>query len=104
MQAAQQELGLFASQSKIDEAFWQFHKKNPQVFARLLAMTREARRQGKRRIGMKMLFEVIRWEHMLSTKHDDFALNNNYTSRYVRLIEELDPELGKMFEKRTIRS
>ena len=53
---------------------------------------------------MKMLFEVIRWQHLVHTRGDVFALNNNYTSRYVRLISEQHPELASMFELRRIHS
>lgn len=90
--------------SAIDQAFWDFHRENPQIYKKLVEMTERAKYSGRRKIGMKMLFEVIRWEHLVHTRSDDFALNNNYTSRYVRLIEEKNPELANMFEKRTIKS
>ena len=95
---------IFAPPSTIDEAFWKFHRENPQVYDKLVALTRQARALGKHRIGMKMLFEVIRWEHLVHTRSDDFALNNNYTSRYVRIISERHPELASMFETRKIKS
>lgn len=72
------------------------------MYRKIVEMTREAMRRGKRRIGMKMLFEVIRWEHLVHTRSDDFALNNNYTSRYVRLLKEDHPELADMFETRRL--
>lgn len=90
--------------STLDEAFWKFHKQNPQVYRKLVEMTKKAKFVGKQRIGMKMLFEVIRWEHLVHTRSDDFALNNNYTSRYVRMLSDEYPELADMFEIRRIRS
>lgn len=98
------QLSILAPLSDIDQAFWSFHRKNPQVYRKIVEMTREAKRRGKRKIGMKMLFEVIRWEHLVHTRSDDFALNNNYTSRYVRLLSEDHPELANMFEIRSIKS
>jgi len=93
---------MFVLPTGIDRAFWEFHRKNPQVYRKVVEMTRQARLRGKRKIGMKMLFEVIRWEHLVHTRSDDFALNNNYTSRYVRLLSEEHPELADMFETRRL--
>jgi hypothetical protein len=95
---------IFEPLSYIDTAFWKFHRGNPQVFNQLVDMAFEAKKLGKKKIGMKMLFEVCRWEHLVKTKGDDFALNNSYTSRYVRIIEEQYPALVGLFEKRRIRT
>ena len=99
-----QTVSLFAPPSTIDQAFWNFHRKNPQVLDKIIELTTEARSGGRRRIGMKMLFEVIRWQHLVHTRSDDFALNNNYTSRYTRILAEQRPDLADMFETRTIKS
>jgi DNA integrity scanning protein DisA with diadenylate cyclase activity len=98
------QLSILSPPSTIDQAFWNFHRKNPQVYQKIIEMTRAAKQRGKRKIGMKMLFEVIRWEHLVHTRSDDFALNNNYTSRYARLLFEEYPELAQMFETRRIKS
>jgi hypothetical protein len=98
------QLDLLTPPSTLDQAFWEFHRKNPGVYTKLVEMATDAKHLGKRRIGMKMLFEVIRWEHLVHTRGDAFALNNNYTSRYVRIIEENHPELAGLFETRRIRS
>lgn len=98
------QIDIFAPPSQIDEAFWRFHRENPGVYRKLVELAAEAKTVGRTRIGMKMLFEVIRWEHLVHTRSDDFALNNNYTSRYTRILQEEYPELGKLFETRTIRS
>lgn len=96
------QISIFARPLDIDRAFWEFHRKNPQVYRKVVEMTRQAKARGKRKIGMKMLFEVIRWEHLVHTRSDDFALNNNYTSRYVRLLSDEHPELADMFETRRL--
>lgn len=90
--------------SEMDKKFWEFHRKNPKVLSQLIALTDQAKDRGRKRIGMKMLFEVIRWNKVLETRGDIFKLNNNYTSRYVRLIEEKRPDLVFLFEKRTIKT
>lgn len=97
------QIDIFASPSEIDAAFWKFHRENPKVYQKIVEMTNIAKLNGRKRIGMKMLFEVIRWEHLVHTRSDDFALNNNYTSRYVRMLASDYPELADMFEIRRIK-
>ena len=93
---------LFAS--KLDTEFWEFHVNNPAVYDELVKLSRQARRRGRARIGIKMLFEVVRWQRILSTTDPDWKLNNNYHSRYARLIMEQEPDLADMFELRELRS
>ena len=83
--------------------FWNFHQKNPQVYDKLVEMTWQAKRVGRTRVGMKMMFEVLRWEHLMQTDSDDYRLNNNYAPYYARLVMTCDPRLDGMFETRAMR-
>jgi hypothetical protein len=50
---------------------------------------------------------VLRWQrHIdgLPDEHEAFLLNNNYTSRYARLLMELNPELAGIFETRELHA
>lgn len=98
------QLDIFAPPSISDTAFWTFHKKNPQVYRKIVELSQEAYDAGRSKIGMKMLFEVIRWQRLVHTRSDDFALNNNYTSRYARILEAEYPELAKLFDTRRMHS
>jgi hypothetical protein len=94
-----------SSAGSIDEAFQMFHAANPQVYELLVDLARRAKGRGRTRIGMKMLYEVARWHFYLSAnKDDEYMLNNNYTSRYARLIQDREPDLSGMFETRRLRS
>lgn len=86
--------------------FWAFHNANPEVYYRLVTMARDLKARGRSRIGIKMLFEVLRWEHaMQTTDHaSEFKLNNNYAPRYARLIMYRNPELAGIFNTRELRS
>ena len=77
-----------------------FHAANPDVYNRLVAMTLRLKERGRERIGIAMLWEVIRWEHEISTTGDKFKLCNNYRAFYARLIERRVPELDGIFTKR----
>lgn len=88
----------------IEKDFLEFHAANPLVYQRLVELTRQwTRRRGSRKVGMKMLFEVLRWEVAMKTT-GDFKLNNNYTSYYARLIMERNPDLDGLFETRALQA
>ena len=88
----------------IQSRFERFHDANPWVLTKLEEMTGELIARGRRRIGIAMLFEVIRWEHLRSTTGDPFRLNNSFRSRYVRLMIHRHPEWADVFETRETRS
>ena len=91
--------------SSIDEQFLQFHEANPHVYRNLVRLAREAKSQGCKKLGMKFLFERLRWEYILKTKHSasEYAINNNFTSRYARMIMDDCPDLQGFFETRRLR-
>ncbi len=86
--------------ANISEGFERFHSENPQVYTRLLDMTKNLMAKGRSRIGMGMLFEVLRWEHFMKTEGEPFKLNNNYRAFYSRLIEHTDPQCAGVFTMR----
>ena len=96
----QQEINWGEVPFDIAEGFRDFHKNNPQVLDRLENMTRNLINRGRPRIGMGMLFEVMRWEHYMKTEGEPFKLNNNYRAFYSRLIEQNHPEWAGVFTKR----
>lgn len=90
----------------IDEAFEEFHGANPHVFRNLQMLAFQALRAGRKKIGIKFLFERLRWEYMVKTNRpeNEYALNNNFTSRYARLLMETYEDLDGLFETRTMKS
>lgn len=89
-------------EATIREAFLRFHAENPHVYAELVKLAIRAHSRGVRKIGIGMLFEVLRWGHLMHTGGDDFKLNNNYRSYYARLILAHHPELDGIFELRRL--
>ena len=87
-----------------DADFLAFHAENPQVYGELVRLARKARRQGKTVIGIRMLWEVTRWNLWLRSKSpDEYKLNNNLTSRYARLIMKRERDLKGIFNIRNLR-
>ncbi|GAA1353486.1 hypothetical protein [Streptomyces beijiangensis] len=84
--------------------FESFHELNPWVHRQLASMTEDCINRGFDRIGIGMLFELLRWRYGAATRGDEFRLNNNYRSRYVRLLIDEHPEWACLFETRTLRA
>jgi hypothetical protein len=93
------------SRRTIAERFEDFHRENPDIYYQLTDLALEARAAGHTRYSMKALFEVLRWSRTVTTRSaDPFLLNNDFTSRYARMIEHYVPELRGFFEKRTLHA
>ena len=88
------------------EKFEDFHAHNPQVFAELEKLAQVMIQKGRKKIGIGLLFEVLRWEFYMNTDdpNSEFKLNNNYRSHYARLLIERNPELTDALELRHLRS
>lgn len=108
MTSLQLELGMpgtpepLPPEPSIDDRFLAFHRANPSVARDLIRLVEAERQAGYERTSMKLLFEVLRWHHRLATTGSEFRLNNNFTSRYVRLISERRPDLASMFVVRCL--
>jgi hypothetical protein len=90
--------------NRITSAFLKFHKENPQVYFELrnLALRWQARFPNKR-CSISMLYEVLRWNLSLRINStDEFKLNNNFRSRYARMLISCNPEFAGLFETRPI--
>jgi hypothetical protein len=96
---------LFGPEQTIAEAFARFHAQNPRVYDRLVELCRRwvAKRPGQR-LGVKMLFERLRWDLAMETTGEPLKLNNNYTALYAREIMEREPDLADLFETRRLRA
>jgi hypothetical protein len=91
---------------KLEKAFWKFHAANPRVYRLLVKFALRWRevRGSQAELGIKALFERVRWEISINTMGDNsFKLNNNHTAFYARLIMERNPELEDIFHLRQQR-
>lgn len=90
-----------------DRKFLEFHRDNPNVYKVLAAFARRAKQLGRhRRLGVRMLWERMRWELLIETRdpHSDYKLNDHYHSRYARLLMQQEQDLWNIFELRELRS
>jgi hypothetical protein len=63
------QLELFRAHADgIDTAFFAFHAENPEVYQLLRKFACQAKGAGRKKFGMKMLFERVRWYTEIETK------------------------------------
>lgn len=89
----------------LDERFWQFHAAHPEVYGELVTLCRQWRRRNARPWSIKGAFEVLRWQRQIAglpASDEAFKLNNNYHSRYARLLMDTCPDLAGLFEVRAM--
>lgn len=89
-----------------EEKFQEFHKANPQVYRELLRLANSAKSKGRKKIGIRMLWEVTRWNLTVETNdlNSKFKMNDHYHSRYARLLMDENPHLTGVFELRQLKS
>jgi hydrogenase maturation factor len=92
--------------NKIEKAFIEFDTQNPEVYKQLVRLARQWRAAGKAKLGIKTLFEKLRWEWHVAglTESDGYKLNNNFTALYARKIMKNEVDLDGLFEIRTLAS
>lgn len=92
--------------SRIQREFMEFHASNPHVYSELVRLARTMLARGYKRIGIGMLWETMRYNYFISTDDptSEWKLNNNYRSRYARLIESKEPDIAGAFETRELKS
>ena len=85
--------------------FLEFHRWNPQVYAELARLARQLKARGHQHGSIKLVWEVARWNAMMRTNDihgDGWKLNNNWHSRYARLLMDCEPDLAGFFETRVL--
>ena len=87
-----------------DAKFQEFHAENPQVYTALRDRALQLKRKGWNHYGIKAIVEVVRFHRALETTDPDFKLNNNYSSRYARILMDEEPELAGFFQTRELKS
>lgn len=88
--------------STTQTTFQRFHKKHPEVYEQLKALALRLKHVGVQTYGMKALFEILRFNALLSVDKK-LKLSNNFTSLYARLMMQQESELAGFFITRTLR-
>lgn len=96
----------FEFQSKtIYTRFLDYHIKFPRVYTLFERFALELLRNGREKIGAKMIMERVRWECYTGSKDEEgWKINNDYISHYARLFMKNHPEYSDCFETRAIKT
>jgi hypothetical protein len=84
----------------IERRFLRFHAHNPRVFDELRARAVALHKAGRRRIGIALIFEAMRYSALVDTTGEPFKLDNSFRSLYARLLVAFYPELEQLIELR----
>src|ERR1035437_4130910 len=90
------------SQSLAEEAD-KFHSENPHVYVRLCELCDGWIARGYRRLGIATLWEVLRWQGMMS-RGERYMLPNNHRAYYARLWLRMHPAHPDFFKTKVLRS
>jgi len=91
----------------IADRFARFHEANPHVYRNLVQLARMKRiGRPNRKLSIDFLYAILRDRydeaHVLPDG-EEYYLNNDFRSRYSRLIMEKEPDLKNAFEIRRYR-
>jgi len=88
----------------IQSRFEKYHTDNPIVFDLFEKYARTVMKLGYEKYSAKAICERIRWHMHFDVKDTNFKLNNNYTSRYARLLASTNPVFADFFRNRNLRA
>ena len=91
---------LVDPQTDIERKFADFHAKNPHILAELERRAIRLLQVGARRIGVKAIWESLRYDALIRTDTREWKLNNSYTASYARLLIDRNPQLADVIETR----
>lgn len=95
----------FTFEAHQEALFATYHAEHPEIYQTLRRFALEARRAGRDRLSINMLFERVRWETLIGAGDDTFKMNNNWRAHYARLLMRQERELGPdFFETRKSRA
>jgi hypothetical protein len=94
----------YEADATIQERFEMFHAENPWVLRAYEKLAADWVAKGNRRLGIGMLTEIIRWQYGRQTTGVQFKIDNDFRSRYVRVIMERNPGWSTLFETRKLRA
>jgi hypothetical protein len=86
----------------IEQKFLRYHREHPSVYTTLVEYARRAISRGYKTLGIGFLVEIVRWSEDIPGVRERFKINNDYCSRYARLIMAQEPDLAGFFKTRQL--
>jgi|GEM_PF-1051883 len=76
-----------AENTRIQDRFNAFDTANPHVWKAIERIAQNMLYRGFRRISIKMIFELLRYDYSMKTCGDEYKLNNSYHALYARKLD-----------------
>lgn len=89
--------------ASIDDRFRASDREHPEVFRLFREYAERIRAKGHERYSADAILHRIRWHYHIERGERDFAINNDFASRYSRLLMTVDPSFAGFFETRELR-
>lgn len=86
----------------IQERFDKFDKDNPKIFGLYKRFAFKFLETGKKKCGIGLITERIRWEVTVETTGKDFKISNDFRSRYARKLMREVPGLEGLFNTKKL--
>jgi hypothetical protein len=105
-QPSQDDASPSTMRKTIEERFRAFHAANPAVYKCIVRLAQERFLRGSLRHGMKAIWEQLRWRIATGNLRlaEGYNFNNDFTSRFARLVVKEYPAYRGLFELRHLRS
>ena len=87
------------------DAFWKFHRENPQAYAMFVTFAWQARSR-RERFSATTILHRMRWAAEVEGMGDaHFKVNNNWSPYFARLLQAEEPDdFGEFFQTRELFS
>lgn len=85
------------------QKWWQWHKKNPQVYEKFVEYTFDAINSGRKHYSHWAIVNRIRWNREIETKGSEFKISNDYICFYARLFHAHYPKHDGFFRLKPLK-
>jgi hypothetical protein len=83
--------------------WWEWHKKNPQVWDKFEEYTLEAINSGRKKYSHWAIINRIRWHNEIETRGGEFKISNDYICFYARLFHARHPQYKDFFALKPLK-
>lgn len=73
---------------------------NPTFYDRFKEYTLELINAGVTNFGVRLVWERLRWDSLLSTTGDEYKMNDHFHTIYARRFMDDHPQFGQLFRLR----
>lgn len=88
---------LLDAPAKADMAFVAYHHAHPEIYAAFRTIALRLYNRGVKHYGGKAIMEIVRYETIIQAQGEPLKIQNNHTSRYVRLLMANDQRFASGF-------